>query len=81
MRAVDDGREYYYFPTPFPITRVQADYEHATDLSSYEGFTCLVPGTAFSEDHPQVNRDADKKLIWTWQKGVRPISPAHSMPW
>jgi hypothetical protein len=75
MRAITGGKTYYYFPSPYPIARVLLDYEHATDLKSYEGFTCLKPGTAFANEHSQTNRDDKGNLVWAWQQGADPIGP------
>lgn len=71
MRARDGEQEYYFFPRPYATVRVKADYAHATDPSAYEGFTCLSDGTP--SEHPQVNRDANKKLVWAWKQGATPI--------
>jgi hypothetical protein len=75
FRAISNGKTYYYFPRPFPIKRVLADYEHASDLAAYEGFSCLKPGTEWSGDQSQVNRDEKGRLNWSWQKGATPIGP------
>lgn len=70
FRANVDGVEYYYISNPFPFVRVKADYESASDLSAYEGFTCFKP------DAPsELNRDSSGKLLWTWQRGVQPVGP------
>ncbi len=58
MKAVSGGKTYYYFARPFPIKRVLADYDHAKDLSTYEGFSCLKPGTEWLKDKSQINRDS-----------------------
>lgn len=68
VRAVSGGKTYWYFPRPFAIKRVLADYEHAADLSAFEGFTCLKPDS-------QVDRNPEGKLIWTWRQDAKPMSP------
>ena len=68
-RATVNGQEFYYFGGPYPTLRCRADFDHATDVSTYEGLTCLKPASA------DVNRDAAGKLVWTWQVGVRPVGP------
>jgi hypothetical protein len=73
LRAMSNGKTYYYFPGPFLTKRVLADFEHAKDISTYEGFTCLKPGTDWSEGRSQVNRDDKGRLIWRWQVGATPI--------
>ena len=40
-----DGTEYVYFTAPYPALRVKADWKSYLDLASYEGYTCLKPGT------------------------------------
>jgi hypothetical protein len=74
MRARAGGVDYYYFPTPYPTTRVRADYAHASDPSAYEAFTCVAPDGA-------VTRDAAGKLRWTWRPATRPVGPdeAHQL--
>ena len=66
MRAVVGGKEYYYFPDPYPALRVPADYAHATDPAAYEGLTCLTADG-------KADRDAAGKLRWSWKAGVRPV--------
>jgi hypothetical protein len=39
------------------------------DLKSYEGYTCLKPGSR------EVDRDAAGKLRWSWRKNTPPLSP------
>jgi len=61
--AIRDGQDrYIYYPGN---VRVKADFESASDLSKYEGFTCLG-------DDGQPNRQ-DGKLVWAWVRGARPI--------
>ena len=74
MRANVDGQEYYYFPAPFPTVRVKNDWASLTDLSAYEGFTCLKDGTAYTKAGPPLDRDAAGKLIWKWRKNTAPLS-------
>jgi hypothetical protein len=69
------GNDYYYFSNPFPCARVMLTFEAASDFSAYEGFTCLTPGSVFQNEKSSVNRDADGKLVWTWQRRTEPIGP------
>ena len=72
----DDGTEYVYFTAPYPALRVRADWKSYLDLSSYEGYTCLKPGTRYgSKDHVQLDRDSDGKLVWGWKKDTPPLNP------
>ena len=73
MRAEVDGQEYWYFPDPFPTVRVKNEWASVTDLSAYEGFTCLKDGSAFSKKNPPIERDASGKLVWKWRKATPPL--------
>jgi len=71
-----DGSEYLYFSAPYPALRVKADWKSYIDLSSYEGYTCLKPGThATGKNTVQLERDASGKLVWAWKKDTPPLPP------
>ena len=76
LRVDVAGREYYYFPTPYPAVRVQNDWDSLTDLAAYEGFSCLKDGAAYSKKNPPLDRDADGNLVWRWRRQTAPLSPA-----
>jgi hypothetical protein len=63
-----DGVEYIYFPVPYPALRVKADAASYLDLSSYEGCTCLKPGTH------EPDRDAGGRLVWAWRRNTPPLN-------
>jgi len=70
------GAEYVYFTAPYPALRVKADWKSYLELSSYEGFTCLKPGTRYgSKELVQVDRDANGKLVWAWKRDTPPLNP------
>jgi hypothetical protein len=73
LRVRVDGADYIYYGEMFPDTRVRADLEHFQDLSSYEGFTCLAPGSRFDQADPKLDRGASGKLIWGWKKETAPL--------
>jgi hypothetical protein len=73
FRVRVDDADYVYYGELFPDTRVRADLEHFQDPSSYEGFTCLAPGSRFGAA-TKVDRDASRKLIWAWKKDTPPLS-------
>lgn len=75
FRARDNGKEYWYISNPYPTVRVENTFESATDLTKYEGLTCLKPGTPYAKDKSTLNRDTAGKLLWTWQPGAQPLSP------
>jgi len=67
---------YIYFTVPYPAMRVKADWVSYPDLGSYEGYTCLKPGTAYAgTNHTELERAADGKLIWAWKKATPPLKP------
>jgi hypothetical protein len=74
MRATVDGREYYYFSVPFPVIRVSSDWASLTDLSAYEGFTCLKDAAAYAKVDPPLDRDAAGRLVWKWRKNTAPLT-------
>jgi hypothetical protein len=71
-----DGTEYIYFTAAYPDLRVRADWKSCLDLSCYEGYTCLKPGTRYGDkDSVQLDRDSDGKLVWAWKKDTPPLNP------
>lgn len=71
----DDGVEYIYFTAPYPVLRVRADWKSYLDLSAYEGYTCLKPGTHYAgKNDTQLDREADGKLVWGWKRNTPPLT-------
>jgi hypothetical protein len=76
----EDGTAYVYFTAPYPALRVKADLKSYLDLASYEGYTCLKPGTRYGgerKDPPQLDRDASGRLVWAWKKDTLTLNPKH----
>src|SRR6266571_7826437 len=72
----DSGTEYICFTAPYPALRVTADWKSYLHLASYEGYTCLKPGTrSGGKDGVQLDRDASGQLVWAWKKDTPPLSP------
>jgi hypothetical protein len=72
----DDGTGYLYFNSPYPAVRVRADWKSYLALSTYEGYTCLKPGTRFGgKDRVQLDRDGSGKLVWAWKRDTPPLKP------
>lgn len=75
-RVRSQGGEYLCFSSPYPNLRVRADAKSYLDLDSYEGYTCLKPGTVYGgKDQVQLDRDAAGKLVWAWKRGTPPLKP------
>lgn len=68
-----DG-DWFYFPRPYAVVRVQANWSSIQDPKQYEAFTCLKPGTRYTNHHAQLDRDSAGKLIWAWKKDTGPVS-------
>jgi hypothetical protein len=73
FRHKDNGRDYVYFASPYPVVRVPATAEAFRDPSKYEGFSCLKPGGRM--DAPEIDRDSDGKLRFAWKANTAPIGP------
>ena len=75
FRARAGGKEYYYFPAPYPLVRVENDFAHTVDLSAYEGFTCLKEGSVFNGKRSMVERNAQGNPAWRWRRRADPVGP------
>ncbi|MFN0016796.1 MAG: hypothetical protein ACKVP0_00975 [Pirellulaceae bacterium] len=67
----EGGQSYVAFGDPFPTARIPAPAENYSNLSKYEAFTCLTPGSRL--DKPTVERGSDGKPVWGWKKDTSPI--------
>jgi len=67
----ESGVDCVYFATPYPLARTRATAESYKDLSSYEAFTCLKPGSTLAK--PEIDRDAAGNLQYAWRRGTPPI--------
>jgi hypothetical protein len=74
-RVTSGGKEYFYFTVPYPTIRVLADWQHVTDVTSYEGYTCLTEGSRFDETSPKLARDPSGKVEFSWKKNTPPLTP------
>ncbi|WP_428940849.1 hypothetical protein [Fontivita pretiosa] len=73
--TTDAGQRYFYFPQPYPNVRVLADWDHVTDVSTYEGYTCLEQGARYDKDSPKLDRDQQGRVVFSWKKGTPPLTP------
>jgi hypothetical protein len=70
------GTNYIYFTTPYPALRVKADWNSYLDLSAYESYTCLKPGSrANDRDEVALQRDQGGDLVWAWKRNTPPLNP------
>jgi len=70
-----DGKTtYVYFADPYPLVRAPATVAAVGDLSRYEAFTCLRPGTTVADG--RLDRDASGALRYAWKKNTPPVKPA-----
>jgi hypothetical protein len=72
LRFTENNQEYFYFPAPFPITRVKADLKSLRDPAAYEAFTCLPPAAKYQKDKTDVDRTPDGKLVYAWKLNTGP---------
>jgi hypothetical protein len=71
IHVTEEGTDYVYFATPYPLVRVRADAESLKDLSRYETYTCLAEGTRASDG--RLDRQADGMLRYRWKKNTAPV--------
>jgi hypothetical protein len=70
FEATADGQRYFYFPRPYPLCRVRAEWGAVLDPSVYESFTCLKPGARFDAESAEVERDEAGRVVWAWKAGT-----------
>ena len=68
------GREYFYYPSPYPGVRCPTDRESQTDFAAREAFTCLREGSRFDGSAGQLDRDTSGILHWGWKRNTSPIA-------
>jgi hypothetical protein len=70
------GVDYLYFPTPYPNLRVRATLTDIEDLTHYEAYTPLAPGSSYMGANSTIERDALGKPVWAWKRATAPLSLA-----
>jgi hypothetical protein len=73
FRRTEEGIEWVYFATPYPLTRVRADAESLARPERYESFTCLEPGSRL--DAPRIDRDASGVPRYGWKRDTPAVGP------
>ena len=75
FRVKTEQGSYLYLTAPYPAVRVKADWASYLDLNTYEGFTCLKPGTKYAgTKETQLDRQSDGRLVWAWKKATPPLN-------
>jgi hypothetical protein len=74
FRFRDDDAHYVYFASPYPLVRVRATAESYCDLSQYEAYTCLKPGTTLATG--EIDKGDAGKVSYAWKKNTPPVGPA-----
>jgi len=75
VRIVSDGVAWFYFGSPIPDTRVRADLHDLLNMKNYQAYTCLQPGSHWSDDAPPLDLDEKGELVWGWKADTDPITP------
>jgi hypothetical protein len=74
IRVHESAGDYFYFPTPYAVVRVRADWKAVQNPNDYEAFTCLQPGTRYiNAKSARLDRDAAGQLIWSWKRDTGKI--------
>lgn len=84
LQHKEGEREFIYFCEPLPTLRVPAVAESVVDMSQYEAFTCLKPGSRLQSNQPRkedLDRDDQGKLVWAWKKDTPQIDPQAELKW
>jgi hypothetical protein len=61
----DQGVEYIYYATPYPLVRARADPAHLQKVGSFQAYTCLQAGSRPAQQ--QFDRGADGVLHYAWK--------------
>ena len=73
VRVKEADGDYWYFATPFPLIRCRADYRSLLDVTQYEAYTCLEPGTRYDGERSRLERDSAGRLFYGWKRDTAAI--------
>jgi hypothetical protein len=76
--------EWVYFCEPLPTLRVRATIESYRDMTLYDAFTCLKPGTRLNKKQlrpEDIERDEKGRAVWSWKKNTPLIDPTTEARW
>lgn len=83
FRVKSQGKDYIHFATPFPYTRVEADFAKIQSPANYETYTCFKPGVTSVRNElgklelhrDLIEWDKNGRPVYGWKKNTQPISP------
>lgn len=73
----DNGKEYWVFCNPYPVMRVENNYNSIINQSQYEAFSPLEKGEAVNTGDfrkNKIERDSKDNIVWGWKKDTAPIA-------
>jgi hypothetical protein len=73
FRHLEEGVEYIYFASPYPLTRVRATGESFGRIADYECYTCLKSGSRLGD--AELDRDGQGRLRYSWKRGTPYVGP------
>lgn len=79
-----DGKKWIHYCEPLPTLRVPATAESVLDVTQYEAFTCLKPGSRLVKDKPRredIDRDQNGQIVWAWKKNTPQLDPQAEAKW
>jgi len=74
FRHTASGDEYIYFAQDYPNVRVKADWDHVTDLATWEAFSPLQENSRYSAQNPPLDLDDQGNIIFGWKKNTDPFT-------
>jgi len=72
IQAGEEGVDYIYYCSPYPLVRVLANPGALANPDSWEAFTCLQAGTR--ADQKKLDRAPDGSLRYAWKKRTQILS-------
>lgn len=79
VRHRSDGVDYLLMGEASPTVRVPATLNAFTNLTAFEAWTCLEPGSTAAD--PKFRRDADGRLLYAWRKDAPPVDAGLEWRW
>jgi len=76
LKFVAEGEEWFYFGQSIPNIRVPAKLSALLNHETYQGYTCLQPGSRWNDDAPPLDRDNNGNLVCAWKPDTDVITPS-----